>query len=236
METAERLLERLRERYVGLDGAALLRPMIEHEFGGELAIVSSFGVESAVLLALAAAIDPAVPVLFLDTGKHFGETLRYRDRLARHLGLSDVRVLRPNPVHLAQTDPDGILWSKAPDSCCTVRKVLPLEAALTGFRAWVTGRKRFQGGERQALPTIEAVRGRIKVNPLATWTQVQIEDEFRARNLPRHPLHADGYNSIGCLPCTARTRPGDDPRAGRWCGLAKSECGIHPPLPNPSPP
>jgi phosphoadenosine phosphosulfate reductase len=224
-------VKELRERYAGLDGAALLRPMIESEFRHGIAMVSSFGVEAAVLLALAAEIDRGVPVLFLDTGKHFGETLRYRDRLVRRLGLRDIRVLRPDPVQVQRSDPDGLLWSRNADACCEIRKVSPLEAALTGFRAWTTGRKRFQGGRRAALPTIEAAQGRIKINPLASWTPAQIEDEFKARDLPRHPLHADGYASIGCLPCTARTPPGDDPRAGRWPGLGKSECGIHLPRP-----
>ena len=231
MDAAEKLLLRLRERYVGLDGAALLRPMIEREFPGAIALVSSFGAESAVLLALVAEIDPTVPVLFLDTGKLFGETLRYRDELSCRLGLSDVRVLRPDPVDLRAADADGMLWSRAPDDCCTIRKVLPLELGLAGFRVWVTGRKRFQGGQRQALQTIEAARGRIKLNPLATWTQAQVEHEFKARDLPRHPLSLEGYASIGCLPCTARTGQGENPRACRWPGLGKTECGIHLPFP-----
>lgn len=232
MDMVERLLPRLRERYAGLDGTGLLRPMIEREFPGEIAIVSSFGTESAVLLALAAEIDPTVPVLFLDTGKLFGETLRYRNELTRRLGLSEARVLRPEPADVRLADPDGMLWSRAPDACCKIRKVLPLEQGLTGFRAWVTGRKRFHGGQRQALPTIEAAQGRIKINPLATWTQAQVEHEFKARDLPRHPLSLDGYTSIGCLPCTARTVQGDNPRACRWPGLSKTECGIHLPLPD----
>jgi phosphoadenosine phosphosulfate reductase len=231
MEAAEKLVPRLCERYAGLDGATLLRPMIEREFPGEIAIVSSFGAESAVLLALVAEIDPAVPVLFLDTGKLFAETLRYREELARCLGLSEVRVLRPDPAHVRSADPDGELWSRAPDACCTIRKILPLELGLVGFRVWVTGRKRFQGGQRRALPTIEAARGWIKVNPLATWTQAQVEGEFKARDLPRHPLSLDGYASIGCLPCTARTGQEDNPRACRWPGLGKTECGIHLPFP-----
>lgn len=232
MEPAEMVLARLRERYAGLDGATLLRPMIEREFPGEIAIVSSFGAESAVLLALVAEIDPTIPVLFLDTGKLFDETLRYREELTSHLGLSDVRVLRPDPVDLRAADPDGMLWAKAPDACCTIRKILPLKLGLAGFRVWVTGRKRFHGGQRLALRTLEAAQGRIKVNPLATWTQAQVENEFNARGLPRHPLALDGYASIGCLPCTVRTGQGDDPRAGRWPGLGKTECGIHLPSPN----
>ena len=231
MDDAQDLLIRLRRRYAGLDGVDLLRPMIEREFPGRIAIVSSFGIESAVLLALAAEIDRSVPVLFLDTGKHFGETLRYRDQLARRLGLRDLRVVRPDPADLRAGDCDGRLWSRIPDACCAIRKTSPLEAALAGFQAWTTGRKRFHGGLRRALATLEAARGRIKINPLATWTSAQIQDAFDVRDLPRHPLQADGYRSVGCMPCTARTRPGDDLRTGRWPGHAKTECGIHLPLP-----
>lgn len=233
MERAEIVVAQLRERYQGLDGAALLRPLIEREFPGEIAVVSSFGAEAAVLLALVAEIDPSVPVLFLDTGRLFGETLRYREELTSHLGLSDVRVLRPDPLDVRAADPDGMLWAQAPDACCTLRKILPLKLGLAGFRVWVTGRKRFHGGQRLTLPTLEAAQGWIKVNPLAPWTQAQVEDEFNARSLPRHPLSLDGYASIGCMPCTTRTVRADDPRGGRWPGLAKTECGIHLAVPDP---
>jgi phosphoadenosine phosphosulfate reductase len=186
-----------------------------------------------VLLAMVAEVDPGTPVLFLDTGKMFGETLRYRDRLVARLGLSDVRTIAPEPVSLAMSDADGMLWSEDPDACCALRKVAPLGRALAGFDAWVSGRKRYQGGQRAALPIFETgADGRIKINPLAGWSRSRVTAELLRRDLPRHPLEADGYLSIGCYTCTDRVRPGEDLRAGRWRGLAKNECGIH----NPAPP
>lgn len=221
-------LEELIERYRGLDGAALLQPMVEREFPGRLAVVSSFGAESAVILAQVAEIDRDTPVLFLDTGKLFSETLRYRDRLVALLGLRDVRTLVPDPRRLVTADPHGVLWLADPDTCCALRKVEPLEAWLAGFDAWVSGRKRYHGGARTALPTFETDdRGRIKINPVAGWSKGRVEAEFAVRNLPRHPLEAKGYLSIGCITCTDRVRPGEDMRAGRWRDLSKTECGIH---------
>jgi phosphoadenosine phosphosulfate reductase len=224
-------LRELTARYAGLDDAALLRPLIECEFPGRLAVVSSFGAESAVLLALAASIDQRVPIIFLDTGKLFGETLRYRDRLVAALGLADVRTIRPDPRSLAVADPEGMLWLADPDRCCALRKVEPLAAALGGFDAWISGRKRYHGAARAALPVFEAAPdGRIKINPLAGWSRSQVEDEFARRGLPKHPLEADGYLSIGCMTCTDRVLPGEDRRAGRWRSFDKTECGIHLPL------
>jgi len=228
-------VEELTERYRGLDGRALLQPLIEREFSGRLAIVSSFGAESAVILAQVAEIDPNTPVLFLDTGKLFSETLRYRDRLVALLGLGDVRTLTPDPRRLADTDPHGMLWLADPDACCALRKVELLETALGGFDAWVSGRKRYHGGARTALPLFETDdRGRIKINPLAGWSKGRVETEFAVRNLPRHPLEAQGYLSIGCITCTDRVRPGEDIRAGRWRDLSKTECGIHGPRRRPT--
>lgn len=224
----EALAAELRSRYEGLDGVALLEPLLRDGAAGRIALVSSFGAESAVLLALAAEADPSVPVVFLDTGKLFGETLRYRDKLARLLGLSDLRTVEPEPAELKAADPDGVLWLSDPDSCCRLRKTVPLERALSGFDAWITGRKRFQSSTRAAIPVFEASPdGRIKVNPLAGWTRTRIEEEFLRRGLPRHPLEADGFLSIGCMPCTDRVAPGADPRSGRWAGRGKTECGIH---------
>ncbi|HXC29991.1 MAG TPA: phosphoadenylyl-sulfate reductase [Stellaceae bacterium] len=221
-------LEELTGRYRGLDGAALLQPLVEREFPGRLAVVSSFGAESAVILAQIAEIDRDTPVLFLDTGKLFGETLQYRDRLVALLGLRDVRTLVPDSRQLATADPHGMLWLADPDACCALRKVEPLEAALAGFDAWVSGRKRYHGGARTALPLFETDnRGLIKINPLAGWSKGRIEAEFAIRNLPHHPLEAQGYLSIGCITCTDRVRPGEDMRAGRWRDLSKTECGIH---------
>lgn len=210
-----------------LDGIALLRHALLEAFPGGIAVVSSFGAESAVLLAFVAEIDPATPVLFLDTGRHFPETELYRHTLTRHLGLSRVIPVRPAAEALTERDPGGDLWYFDPDACCALRKVAPLAAALAPYRAWVTGRKRFQADTRRNLPFIELVGGRIKINPLADWTSERLAAEFRRRRLPPHPLLARGYRSIGCAPCTLPTAAGEDPRAGRWAGRAKTECGIH---------
>ena len=214
-------------RYGHLAGEALLQPLIEREFAGSIALVSSFGAEAALLLHMVATIDRATPVLFLDTQKHFGETLRYRDLLVARLGLTDVRSLTPDVEEVARQDPDGMLWHRAPDACCALRKVVPLERALRPFAAWITGRKRYQGGTRAALPAIEAEGPRVKINPLASFGACDIEAEFAARGLPPHPLVADGFLSIGCMPCTARPVRASDPRSGRWAETEKTECGIH---------
>jgi phosphoadenosine phosphosulfate reductase len=189
--------------------------------------VSSFSAESAVLLALVAEIDPAVPVLFLDTGKHFAATLAYRNALAAWLGLRDVRDITPAPAALLRSDPDGMLHATYPDACCILRKAAPLEAALAPFAVWVTGRKRHQTSARTGLAFVEQVDGRTKLNPLADWTAADIAAEFHRRGLPAHPLVAQGFSSIGCAPCTRAARDGEDVRAGRWAGRAKTECGIH---------
>ena len=231
VRNAQRVRE-LAVRFAGLDGATLLRPLIESEFRGRLAVVSSFGAESAVVLAQIAEIDRRTPVVFLDTGKLFSETLRYRDRLVARLGLEDVRTVVPDPARLAAADPRAALWLSDPDRCCNVRKVEPLAAALSGFDAWVSGRKRYHGAARAELPMFEADdRGRIKINPVAGWSPSRVADELAARNLPRHPLEAAGYLSIGCITCTDRVLPGEDRRAGRWRGQGKTECGIHLPRP-----
>jgi phosphoadenosine phosphosulfate reductase len=192
-----------------------------------LALVSSFGIESAVLLHLAASLDRSLPVIFLDTGWLFGETQAYRDALISHLGLTDVRTIRPDAQRLARRDPDSELWSEDPDACCRLRKVEPLADALAPFDAWVTGRKRFQGGTRAQLAIVEIDGARLKFNPFAATPQKEIAARFRAANLPRHPLGSAGYLSIGCLPCSSRAREGEGIRDGRWRGRSRTECGIH---------
>ncbi|HYN39132.1 MAG TPA: phosphoadenylyl-sulfate reductase [Rhodospirillales bacterium] len=221
--------EELSRRWAEADTEAMLAGMIHDEFPGRIALVSSFGAEAAVLLHMVAGIEPRLPVIFLDTGKLFGETLRYRDRLTAELGLRDVRSIRPDPARLDALDPDGVLWFGNPDMCCHIRKVEPLDRALAGFDAWITGRKGFHGGERDGLQRIERNEGdgRIKVNPLALWRRADIDAYFERCRLPRHPLEADGFLSIGCMPCTDRVAPGENPRAGRWRGTDKTECGIH---------
>ncbi|MGV8998398.1 MAG: phosphoadenylyl-sulfate reductase [Parvibaculaceae bacterium] len=237
-------LSELRHDYPDLVGGDLLEAMIKREFPGDIAVVSSFGAESAVLLHMVAEIDPTTPVIFLNTGKLFGETLRYRDRLQERLGLTDLRAAAPHPSDLEARDPNGALWNLDPDGCCYVRKVLPLERALKGFSASITGRKRFQTSARSAMHPIEeeAVRGtggpavagslgsRFKINPLAFMGQEELEAYTAAHRLPRHPLVKDGYLSIGCMPCTERVPEGGSYRDGRWVGRDKDECGIHIPV------
>jgi phosphoadenosine phosphosulfate reductase len=225
--TLAQRVEALSQNYRGLHGEALLRPIVEREFKGRIALVSSFGTESAVLLRMVAAIDPALPILFIDTGKLFGETVAYRDQLVKLLGLSDVRTVRPSALKVADVDPEQMLWRQDPDKCCFTRKVEPLAQAIKGFDAWITGRKRFQGGARATLQPIEADAGFVKVNPLAGMNFAEIEAQFDTYSLPRHPLEAEGFLSVGCYTCSARVAPGADRRSGRWAGTDKNECGIH---------
>ncbi|ODN69067.1 phosphoadenylyl-sulfate reductase [Methylobrevis pamukkalensis] len=226
-EAAEARARDLSARYANATAEQAIDAALNDIFPGEIALVSSFGAESAVLLKLVADIDRHVPVVFLDTGKLFGETLRYRDKLVDLFGLTDVRSIKPVPARLAEVDPDGGLWLRDNDTCCHIRKVEPLTFAMEGFSAWFTGRKRFQAETRSKLQLFEAEGTRIKVNPLAGWSSAEIK-AFRAKHdLPAHPLVAEGFLSIGCMPCTDRVAEGEDERAGRWRGAAKTECGIH---------
>lgn len=197
--------------------------------GDRLALVSSFGAESAVLLHMAAQIRPEIAVLFLDTGMLFGQTLDYRKTLVSRLGLTDVRDLRPQYQDLATKDPSATLWRTDANACCHIRKVLPLDRALGDFDGWITGRKRFQGGERLRLQVVEEAGGKLKFNPLANWTKEQVAAYAAEHALPPHPLVEFGYPSIGCWPCTQPVEEGQDERSGRWSGQDKTECGIHMP-------
>lgn len=196
-------------------------------FGDKLALVSSFGAESAVLLDIAAKVKPDIAVLFLDTGMLFGQTLDYRRNLAECLGLTNVRDLRPHYHDLATVDPQANLWQSDTDACCNIRKVIPLDRALGEFDAWITGRKRFHGGDRLNLPVVEQADGKVKFNPLANWGKADLDAYAEAHDLPAHPLVAQGFPSIGCWPCTQPAEEGEDARAGRWKGMDKTECGIH---------
>src|ERR1700689_840284 len=194
---------------------------------GRLAVGSSFGTESAVLLKFVADVDPSLPVLFLDTQWLFKQTLAYRDLLVAHLGLRDVRTITPSPSDLALRDPKRDLCFLDRDTCCSVRKVAPLAKELEPFAGWITGRKRYHGDQRTGLAIVEADGHRLKFNPLAPLTTAEINAVFAAADLPRHPLEAAGFRSIGCVPCTTRAMPGASARDGRWSGLGKTECGIH---------
>ena len=213
------------------DAAAdIVRTLVRWTYAGRIALVSSFGASAAILLHLVSEADPETAVIFLDTGRHFGETKRYRDDLTARLGLRDVRSVAPLPAPLAGDDPDQLLFQRNPERCCFLRKVEPLQRALAGFDAWFTGRWNVTGAARETLPLFEiGEEGRIKVNPIGDWTRGEVDAYFEASGLPHHPLEADGFASIGCMPCTARVLPGEDERAGRWRTRDRTECGLHMP-------
>ena len=222
-----------RDRYAALKAQGenlaaqeLLRLAIE-SFSGKIAVISAFAAESVVLLHQVAQLDPTTPVLFLNTHKLFGETMRYRDRLQETLGLTDIRSVGPHPDDRRAQDPEGTLWSRDPDACCHFRKVVPLRRALVGFDAIVTGRKRFQTAERATMHKVELVEGRVRFNPLVDWSLPELIAYMDEHRLPKHPLINDGYPSIGCIPCTRRVAADEGYRDGRWAGSDKVECGIH---------
>jgi phosphoadenosine phosphosulfate reductase len=217
-------------KFMGLDPQKLLRFAIEDLFPQRVALVASFGADSAVLLHMISQIEKATPVLFIDTGLLFPETLAYRDELIERLKLTNVITAQPEAEALAEHDPETFLWASDPDACCKIRKVQPLAKALEGYEAWITGRKRYQSDTRSALPLFEVENGKVKINPLAVWNGEMVSAYLDAHGLPRHSLVAKGYPSIGCIPCTSQVKPGEDARAGRWRGRAKVECGIHTPV------
>ncbi|QQA41207.1 phosphoadenylyl-sulfate reductase [Pelagovum pacificum] len=219
----------LNERYRHHGATAVLEKALEDEDVGDIALVSSFGAESVALLHLVSVIDKQTPVLFIDTEMLFPETLTYQSELAVKLKLGNLKVVRARLDDQLNRDPDGTLHQRDTDACCALRKTEPLQRALAPFDGWITGRKRYQGGKRASLDFFEAEAGtgRIKVNPLAYWTNQDVQDYIAENRLPRHPLVAQGYPSIGCWPCTSKVAEGEDPRAGRWRGEEKEECGIH---------
>ena len=219
----------LNQRFAGVDTLAMLRTLFAEGLLGHTAVVSSFGTESAVLLHLVAAADRTVPVIFVDTLKMFPETLAYRETLVAAFGITNSWTVEPDAAVIAAKDDKGLRWSYDPDGCCEIRKVEPLRRAKAGLDSWISGRKAFQSVTRQNLPRFEVEDGRLKVNPLGDWNKADLESYFEAHDLPRHPLEAEGYLSIGCQPCTSKVQPGEDPRAGRWRGWDKVECGIHVP-------
>lgn len=226
---------RLNATHAGRPAAALIALLVGDLAPGRTALVTSFGAESAVLLHLVAGIDPTLPVVFVDTLRLFPETLAYRDDLVARLGLADVRTVSPSLADEERLDPLGALFATHPDACCHFRKVEPLARALEPFDAWISGRKRFQAATRNVLPTFEADGPRLKLNPLADWSASDLVSYLRSHRLPPHPLVARGYPSIGCTPCTTPVAEGEDPRAGRWRGQGKTECGIHVGATAPSP-
>ena len=223
----------LNARFAGVETREMLRAVIAEKLAGRIGVVSSFGAESAILLHMVAQIDPSIPVVFLETHKHFPETVAYRDELASRLGLTNLVIVEPDPVRLTERDANGLRWSFDPDGCCEIRKVEPLARTMAQFDATITGRKGFQSATRAGLPRFEVdrsdVAGRLKLNPLANWSKDELDAYVAEHDLPAHPLVAQGYPSIGCSPCTSKVAVGEDPRAGRWKGWYKTECGIHVP-------
>lgn len=219
----------LNARFAGVDALAMLRVLFAEDILGRTAVVSSFGTESAVLLHLVAAADPTMPVVFVDTLKMFPETLAYRDTLIAAFGIRNSWTVEPDPAAIAAQDEKGLRWSYDPDGCCEIRKVEPLARAKHGLDSWISGRKAFQSSTRQNIARFEVEDGRLKINPLGDWVKADLDAYFVLHDLPRHPLEAEGYPSIGCQPCTSKVLPGEDPRAGRWRGWDKVECGIHTP-------
>ena len=226
VDLAKEMASDLNVRFADASAAEIIAFAVSDGFAGAVGAVSSFGTESAVLLHLIASVKKSTPVLFLDTGKHFGETLDYKRDLILMLGLTDVRTIEPLPAKLEADDPDGLLHKASTDRCCDIRKVEPMVRAVIPFDAWFTGRKRFQAATRSALPLFEAVGERIRINPLAGWSEDDLADYLEKHKLPVHPLIPYGYYSVGCAPCTEPSPP-EDHRGGRWRGQAKVECGIH---------
>ena len=220
-------IEALNEAFRDEGPQAVLRWLATQERKGAVPLVSSFGADSVVLLHMVAAIDPTYPVLFIDTGKHFQDTLTYRDQVKAHFGLENLQVVQPDSQDLAQKDPSGALWITNPDACCDLRKTVPLDRKMDLYSGWITGRKRFQTNDRSNLQIFERDGDKLKVNPLANWGPKDIADYIRTHSLPGHPLVPKGYLSIGCAPCTSPVKEGEDARAGRWKGSDKTECGLH---------
>ncbi|MGR3635690.1 MAG: phosphoadenylyl-sulfate reductase [Shimia sp.] len=222
-------VDALNLRYRHHSATAVMQAALKDPQAGKLALVSSFGAESVVLLHMAAVVDRTLPVIFVDTEMLFAETLVYQQDLAERLHLENVQIIRASDATIAAEDADGTLHQRDTDACCSLRKTRPLQKALRGYDGWITGRKRFQSGTRAALDffEVEDFTGRIKVNPLAHWAPENVRDYMEENRLPRHPLVAQGYPSIGCAPCTSKVAEGQDPRSGRWRGQDKDECGIH---------
>lgn len=221
-------IQQLNRRYESHGAISVLERALSDPLIGQAALVSSFGAESVVLLHQISILDRSLPVLFIDTELLFAETISYQLDLTEKFGLTNVNRITPERSAIFDRDPDGILQHFDPDACCALRKSEPLENALSGFDAWITGRKRYQGQTRQDLRFFESDQnGRIKINPLAHWAQRDLSDYIQNNNLPRHPLVSKGFLSIGCTPCTSPVTEGEDARAGRWRGLNKTECGIH---------
>lgn len=212
--------------YFGQSAELSLKKAIK-KYEGDIVLATSMGVDSAVILHMISKIDPSLPIIFLDTRKHFRETLAYRDDLVQRFGLTDFRNITPDQLAIEVEDPDGTLNQTEPDNCCNLRKIRPLDGVIEGFAARITGRKRYQTPDRANMPILDEISPQVRVNPLAYWSARDVTEYLRRHDIPPHPLLSLGYLSIGCQPCTTRVASGEDPRAGRWRNSEKTECGIH---------
>lgn len=218
----------LNARYKHHSATAVMEGALRDADLGKIALVSSFGAESVVLLHMVSLMARNTPVVFIDTEMLFAETLTYQLELTERLHLTNVQTIQANRAQVFERDNEGLLHLHNPDACCAMRKTEPLQKALRGYDSWITGRKRYQGSTRTGLEFFENEDDiRIKVNPLAHWQSADLQDYITENRLPRHPLVAKGYPSLGCAPCTTRVGDGEDQRAGRWRDLSKMECGIH---------
>ncbi|MCV6600550.1 MAG: phosphoadenylyl-sulfate reductase [Cohaesibacter sp.] len=228
-QLSEDELAALNADFEGKSPQAILQWLSDHQdrTGGPVPLVSSFGADSVVLLHLMSEINAGYPILFVDTRKHFDETLAYRDQIETQFGLTNLRSISPDPAKLKAADPFGALWMRDADACCDMRKTVPLDLAMDGYVGWITGRKRYQTAERATMAIFEHDKGKLKVNPLANWLAKDVADYVSNHSLPGHPLIPKGFLSIGCAPCTSPVKEGEDARAGRWKGQDKTECGLH---------
>lgn len=222
-------VDHLNKRFKHHSATAVLEAVLKQNLLGDIALVSSFGAESVALIHLCAMVNKNTPILFIDTQYLFTETLVYQQEISERLGLRNIQIIQAKPEHIKAQDPYGALKFTDTDRCCHLRKTVPLNDALGSYQGWITGRKRFQNQTRAALDFFEweEATQRVKVNPLAHWCFQDVQTYMDENRLPRHPLIAHGYPSIGCAPCTDKVRPGEDPRSGRWRNQEKTECGIH---------
>ncbi|MDB2414958.1 phosphoadenylyl-sulfate reductase [Rickettsiales bacterium] len=224
------------DKYTKLEGRDLLESVVKDN-PGKVALMSAFNPEDVILSYWLSEFAPSTPILFLDTKKHFPETLRYKDAIVKQLGLKDVRVFEPKEELINNIDKDGELWKYQVNRCCWLRKVEPIERGIKegGFNILITGRRIEQTPERTDMKFIEedSEKGQIKINPLMNWTRDERDDYMKEHNLAHHPLYDLGYLSIGCAPCTTPIFAGENERAGRWRHTktgedkGKTECGLH---------
>ncbi|MFN2495271.1 MAG: phosphoadenylyl-sulfate reductase [Pseudonocardiaceae bacterium] len=222
----ERQAQRAGRELEGAPAEEIMRWAVQ-TFGTRFVVASSM--QDAVLVHLAARVAPGVDVLFLDTGYHFAETIGTRDAVAAAYDVNLINVLPRQTVAEQDAEYGPKLHDRNPDLCCALRKVEPLERALAGYDAWATGVRRVDAPTRADTPVVsyDAKRGKVKVAPMATWSDADVDRYIAEHNVLINPLLTAGYPSIGCAPCTRAVAPGEDPRAGRWAGLAKTECGLH---------